>query len=126
MLPKIKNITPIFCLFVLFVFCASAWAGDMQKIKAQMKDRKPSIDALKDSGALGEGADGYLQVRKNQGNAAAIVKAENADRMTVNKIIARQQGTTVDLVSKKVAATIRKKAKKGHWLQKPDGTWFQK
>lgn len=126
MLPRVKYLTPIFCLTMIIVLCAAAWAADMQAIKSQMLQRKPTIDALKKSGALGEGADGYLHVRQAAGNAANVANAENADRRKVNQMIAQKEGTTVDQVSRKVAATIMKNAKKGHWVQKPNGTWYQK
>ena len=126
MLQRVKVFTPIFCLIMLLVWCASLQAADMQAIKAQMLQRKPTVDALKKSGAVGEGADGYLHVRQAAGNAAAVAKAENDDRRAVNQMIASKEGTTVDQVSRKVAATISKNAQPGHWVQKPDGTWYQK
>lgn len=126
MLPKVKYFTPIFCLIMLIAFCTSVWADDMQAIKSRMLQRKPTIDTLKKSGAVGEGADGYLHVRQATGNAASVANAENADRRTVNQMIAQKEGTSVDQVSRKVAATIIKNAQPGHWVQKPDGSWYQK
>lgn len=126
MLPKVRYITPIFCLVMIIVLCTSAWAEDMQAIKSRMLQRKPTIDALKQSGSVGEGVDGYLHVRQATGNAASIADAENADRRTVNQMIARKEGATVEQVSRKVAATIINNAQPGHWIQKQDGTWYQK
>ena len=126
MLPKIKYFMPILCLFMLFAYCSSAWAEDMQAIKQRMLQRKPSIDILKNDGAIGEGVDGYLHVRQAAGNAASIVSAENADRRKVNQMIAQREGTSVEQVSKQVATTIINNSPKGHWIQKPDGSWHQK
>ena len=123
---KGKYLAPIFCLVILMTWCSSAWSEDMQAIKARMLQRKSTIDTLKKSGAVGEGADGYLHVRQATGNASSVANAENADRRTVNGIIAKKEGTTVDQVSKKVAATIMRNAKPGHWVQKPNGSWYQK
>jgi len=126
MLPKVKYFTPIFCLVMFIVLCTSAWAEDMQAIKARMLQRKPTIDALKQSGAIGEGVDGYLHVRQAAGNAASVANTENADRRTVNQMIAQKEGATVEQVSRKVAATIISNSQTGHWIQKQDGTWYQK
>lgn len=126
MLPKVKYFTPIFCLLLFIAFCASAWGQDMQEIKQRMLQRKPAIDALKKSGALGEGADGYLHVRQATGNAASLAQSENADRRTVNQMIARKEGAPVEKVSGKAAETIIKNSPPGTWVQKPDGTWYKK
>jgi uncharacterized protein YdbL (DUF1318 family) len=126
MLIKVKNYIPFFCLVLFIVLCASARAEDMNAIKARMLQRKPTIDALKQSGAVGEGVDGYLHVRQAKGNAANIVAAENADRQKVNTMIAQQEGATVEQVSRKVAATIINSSPRGHWIRKQDGTWYQK
>ena len=126
MLPKIKYLTPFFCIVMLIAFCCSVWAEDMQAIKQRMVQRKPTIDALKKSGSIGEGTDGYLHVRQAAGNAASVADAENADRRTVNQMIAQKEGSTVDLVSKKAAAIFIKNSPPGSWVQKPDGSWNNK
>ena len=91
-----------------------------------MLNRKPTIDALKNKGLVGEGTDGYLHVRQSGDNAEAVVNAENGDRRTVNEAIARKEGTTVEKVSSKVAAKLIETAQPGQWLWKGDGTWSKK
>jgi len=116
----------IFSLFLLMLFTTSVWAQDMRTIKAQMLDRKSTIDALKNKGFIGEGHDGYLHFRQAFKDAQRIVNAENADRRTVNKIIAQKEGTTVEIVSKKLAKKLYAVTAPGQWLQKSDGSWYQK
>lgn len=126
MLSKLKYCTPVFCLFLLLAYCTAAWAQDMQAIKQRMVERKPAIDALKNQGVIGEGMDGYLHIRQQAGNAAALVREENSDRRTVNRTIAQREGTTEDVVARKAAAKIINSSPPGHWIMKPDGTWYRK
>jgi uncharacterized protein YdbL (DUF1318 family) len=116
----------IFSLFLIVLLAAVAGAADMQAIKANMLDRKPTIDALKKSGSIGEGADGYLHVRQAAGNAAGVVKAENDDRRTVYRSIADQQKTSIETVSRRRGLQLFGRAAPGHWLKKEDGTWYRK
>ena len=116
----------LFVLVLVISFASSSWAQDMGALKAQMLKRKPTIDAMKNQGVIGEGNDGYLHVRKAADNAQQVVQAENADRRAVNQVIAKKEGTTVDVVSRKLAAKLQALAVPGHWLQKKDGTWHQK
>jgi uncharacterized protein YdbL (DUF1318 family) len=55
-----------------------------------------------------------------------VVAAENADRKKVYAAIAKQQGTTAELVGKRRALQIAKKAKAGTWIQDQSGKWNQK
>jgi len=121
-----KQLFFLMCVSFLFLFASSVCAQNMQAIKAQMLERKPTIDVLKDKGIVGEGNDGYLHFRQKSDKDNPVVNAENADRRKVNEAIAKKEGTTVDQVSKKVAVTIIANSKAGHWVQKEDGTWYQK
>jgi uncharacterized protein YdbL (DUF1318 family) len=112
-------------LSLLFLFAATVSAQDMQQIKARMVERKPSLDAMKASSAIGEGNDGYVQIRQPGANAK-VVNEENADRKAVNAVIAKKEGTSVEQVSKTAAKRLRDFAAPGHWIQKDDGSWVQK
>lgn len=124
--PLMKVSFLLVCLSFMYFFASSVCAQDMQAIKNRMVERKPTIDALKDQGVIGEGVDGYLHFRQQAGGAAGAVNAENQDRRTVNGIIARNEGTTVEQVSRKAAQKIIANARPGHWVQKADGTWYRK
>ena len=120
-----RTITKIFTLLIIgfFVLGATAFADD---IKARMKNRLPVIKKLKADGIVGENNQGYLQfVGGNKANAD-VVAAENKDRETVYTAIAKQQGTTAELVGKRRALQIAKKAAPGEWVQDASGNWIQK
>ena len=110
----------------------------------------PAIRALKDSirtcayalkpfmdrGNLGIGKDGLLVVRNRKGlnlrekaALARLVKSENRDRMALYREIAKANNYTPDRVEdikRLFARAWINKAKKGWWVQDPDGTWRRK
>lgn len=106
-----------------FVAGTSAFADD---IKARMKDRLPVIIELKAKGIVGENNQGYLEFIGGKQANADVVAAENKDRQTVYAAIAKQQGTTAELVGKRRALQIAKNANKGEWVQDNNGKWLQK
>lgn len=125
--PRVTASCMVACLSFIILFASSVCAQDMQAIKARMLERKPTIDALKDQGIVGEGIDGYLHFRQQAGGGVAgVVRAENDDRRTVNAMIARNEGAAIDKVSRKAAQKIIANARPGHWVQKEDGTWYRK
>lgn len=125
--PRLWGSLMLLCLPLMILCASSACAQDMQAIKERMLERKPTIDALKDQGVVGEGIDGYLHFRQQAGGGAAdVVRAENEDRRTANAMIARKEGVPIEKVSRKAAQTIIAKARPGHWVQRQDGTWYRK
>lgn len=112
-------------LSVLLITGASAFA-ESAEIKARMKERLPVITALKADGVVGENNKGYLEVIGANKGKAGLINAENSDRKQVYTAIAKQQGTSVDLVGKRRAKQIAKKAKPGQWIQDQSGKWYQK
>ena len=115
------------CLLVAVTLLASmatmTWADD---IKSRMLARLPQIEALKADGVIGEDKNGFLQFRKEAGDKQALINAENADRGEIYKAIAAKQGVSVEVVGQRRALQIADVAKAGEWLQKADGTWYQK
>lgn len=122
---KQRTLTKIltFLLIGTFVTGVSAFADD---IKTRMKNRLPVIKELKAKGIVGEGNKGYLQFVGGNKAKADVVAAENKDRKTVYAAIAKQQGTTAELVGKRRAVQIAKKANKGEWVQDASGNWNKK
>ena len=112
-----------FLIIGFFVLGVTAFADD---IKARMKNRLPVIKELKTEGIVGEDNKGYLQFVGGKKAKADVVEAENKDRKTVYKAIAKQQGTTAELVGKRRALQIAKKAEPGEWVQDASGNWIQK
>jgi uncharacterized protein YdbL (DUF1318 family) len=122
---KQRTITKIsiFLLTGFFVLGVSAFAND---IKARMKNRLPVIKELKAQGIVGEDNKGYLMFVGQKKAKEDVVAAENKDRKTVYTAIAKKQGTTAELVGKRRALQIAKKASPGEWLQDASGKWYQK
>lgn len=120
---RICTIT-ISLLMVSFLLSNASAFG--QDIKARMKARRPIINELKAKGIVGEDATGLLQFVGQKKEKEDVINAENADRRKVYKAIAKQQETTAELVGKRRALQIAKKAKAGTWLQDQGGKWHQK
>ena len=112
-------------LSVLLITGALAFAGS-NEIKARIKARLPVIDALKADGIIGENNRGCLEFIKNDKPKEDVVISENQDRKKVYSAIAKQQGTTADLVGKRRAKQIAQRAKPGQWIQDGSGNWYQK
>jgi hypothetical protein len=122
---KQRTLTKIlaFLMIGFWVLGVSAFADD---IKARMKNRLPVIKKLKSQGIVGEDNAGFLQFVGDKKASADVVAAENKDRLTVYKAIAKQQGTTAELVGKRRALQISKRAESGEWVQDAGGNWIQK
>ena len=95
-------------------------------IKARMKNRLPKIVQLKADGIIGETHEGFLAFVGGKQEARELVAAENQDRQKVYQTIAKQQGTTAQVVGQRRALQIAEKAKPGEWLQDAHGKWRQK
>jgi hypothetical protein len=122
---KQRTIAKVLTFLVIgfFLLGVSAVADD---IKTRMKNRLPVIKKLKTQGIVGENNKGYLQFIGGKKAEADVVASENEDRKTVYKAIAKQQGTTAELVGKRRALQIAKKASPGEWVQDASGKWIQK
>ncbi|MGD2184889.1 MAG: YdbL family protein [Desulfobacterales bacterium] len=116
----------IWLLVGCFAAGVSAFSADINAIKASMKKRLPVIEALKAKGILGENNRGYLEFVGSKKESADVVAAENKDRKAVYAAIAKQQGTTVEVVGTHRARQIVLKADPGEWLQDANGKWYQK
>ena len=120
---KIFTTTITLIIISFFFINASAFA---ESIKARMKARLPAILELKEKGVVGEDKNGFLQFVGDKKEQEDLIAVENADRKKVYAHIAKQQGTTVQLVGERRALQIAKKAKPGTWLQDQSGKWYQK
>jgi uncharacterized protein YdbL (DUF1318 family) len=121
---RIRRIAILASIFLIFTFIEGiAGAGD---IRSRMRARLPVIKALKTQGIVGENNQGYLEFVGDKKEKQDIVKAENADRMTVYKAIAKQQKTNPEVVGKRRALQIREKATAGEWIQDEGGKWKTK
>ena len=121
MKPTLKK---IFAFFLIGFFITPTLFAD--DIKTRMKNRLPAILELKAKGIVGENNSGYLEFVGKQKGSPEVVAAENDDRRAVYTAIAKQEGTTVELVGKRRALQIAQKADSGDWLQDASGNWYQK
>jgi uncharacterized protein YdbL (DUF1318 family) len=110
-------------LIGVFALSVAAFADD---IKARMKNRLPVIKKLKSQGIVGEDNAGFLQFVGDKKASADVVTAENKDRQSVYEAIAKQQGTTAELVGRRRALQNQKRAEPGEWVQDASGQWQQK
>ena len=85
-----------------------------------------SLNALRASGAVGEGYDGFARVRKAGGGARSVVDAVNAKRRAIYAERAKEQGTAADQVGRVYARQILGKAPAGTWFLKESGKWVRK
>ena len=85
-----------------------------------------SLNALRASGAVGEGYDGFARVRKAGGGARSVVDAVNAKRRAIYAKRAKEQGTAADQVGRVYARQILGKAPAGTWFLKESGEWVRK
>ena len=122
---KRKAIFAILPVFVLGILITNAYPAS-KEIKQRMIARLPVIKALKGQGIVGENNRGYLQFVGQKKEKKEVVTAENKDRKLVYKAIAKQQGTTAEVVGKHRAVQISNKAQPGEWLQDANGKWYQK
>lgn len=85
-----------------------------------------SLDDLRASGVVGEGADGYAKVRVAGGNAQSAVDAVNAQRREIYAGQASKGGTSIDEVGRVFAGKIFARQPAGTWFQDLSGRWTQK
>ena len=108
----------------------------IRKIIQSRAARVRELNRHKSSGAVGESNKALIEVRQLdalalQQRAAVqkLVRAENADRERMFKEIAAATGTDLSQlpqIRSTYATTLRQKARRGDWIQMPDGTWRQK
>jgi hypothetical protein len=114
---------------------------DVVQAYKEMGERISDTDRLRDSGSVGEANNGLLEVRETTLSAddKKLFDMENANRMTVMNGMAkaiirinRAQDTPENLQQvmpqaiEQFAAIRRDSAKKGWWIQAPDGNWNRK
>ncbi len=93
-------------------------------IKARMAARVTTIDAMKDRQAVGENNRGLLEIRGQvSGAEERTVADENSDRRAVYVALAKQTGSTPEVVGRQRAQQIAIRSKRGVWIQDTSGDW---
>ncbi len=100
---------------------------DTKAVQARMKERLPTIVALKVEGKIGEARNGLLAIRGELSEEKTkTVHLENKDRRTIYEYMAKKFDIPVPQVATSRAAKIRKQAKPGTWIQEKGGAWVKK
>jgi uncharacterized protein YdbL (DUF1318 family) len=114
---------------------------DVVNAYQEMGARIADTDRLRDSGAVGEAKNGMLVEREKTLSSAdkQLVEKENANRQTVIKGMAKaiirinrlpeneeNLKQVTPQATEQFAAIRRDLAKKGWWIQTPDGNWTRK
>ncbi|MGI9535517.1 MAG: YdbL family protein [Desulfocapsaceae bacterium] len=111
---------------VLTTLLCATLNGQAASVKDRMLARIPAINALKDKGTVGENNQGLLAFRTGDKSQQKLINDENKDRKSVYGAIAKKQKVDASLVGQRRAKQISAKGSKGHWFQKPDGSWYKK
>ena len=119
---SIKHIVALI-MVLLFIPAFLCFAGS---IKERMKTRLPLIKELKAKCLIGEDNQGYLQFISQDKTGEDIVNEENNDRKKIYDAIAKQQGTTGDMVGRLRAKKIVKNGLSGEYFMDKTGKWYQK
>lgn len=128
---KLARRSMIFSLLaacVALLLPAVVHADEMSDLQAKFKSRFAKLSELRDSGAVGETWDGWVEVVKGGGEKAVaeIVSAENTDRKSLYALLAAKQKTTPELVGERNGLRIFKAAAADHLLKPKGGTWTAK
>jgi uncharacterized protein len=109
---------------------ASAGAASREdELKERFKERFPQLASLKQSGAIGETYEGYVEIvdkKSADKDAEKLVDEENKDRKELYDLIAKKEGVTREKVAERNAKRNFEKAKPGEYLKGTDGKWKKK
>ena len=115
---------------------------DVVNAYKELGARIGDVDKMRENGAVGEGKDGMLAVRDEKlltSDQKKIIAMQNANRRTVisgmaraiiriNRVPENEQNLkqVMPQAVEQFAAHRRDSAKKGWWVQSPDGNWTRK
>ena len=98
-------------IFVTEAYAQESFGPEVEQAAYSRRDRKPQIDSLETTGAVGENKLGMVEIR---GSAdSAVVDAENRDRMVIYKAIAQKNGIIIEDVQKMYAKKLQDGAGSG-------------
>jgi uncharacterized protein YdbL (DUF1318 family) len=100
-------------------------------LRERFEQRLPEIIAAKKTGRIGETFDGYVDTIASGSAQAdssldALIKAENADRLTYYQAVARSAQASLAYVGELSAMKRFEAATSGEYLRHRDGQWKQK
>lgn len=108
----------------------------IRALKQSIKERFPMLKAFFNGGNIGEGNDGFVHIRNEEGlplkdkaSLRKLVKEENSDREALYLEVARALDISTDQVEriqKIFAKSWIEKSEPGWWVQKENGQWIKK
>ncbi|MES2310029.1 MAG: DUF1318 domain-containing protein [Verrucomicrobiota bacterium] len=112
-------------------------ANETSLVASRRFARMGEIQDLKNAAFIGENNKGYLEIRqKPEGKipsgepydvyAQRLVREENNDRRSIYLLAAEKEGVPMEVVEQENSKRWHESAFPKEWLQKEDGTWFQK
>lgn len=122
---KTINICVLLIVSLVFLTFSQASAREKGQIVQSMKDRLAAVKQLKTDGIVGETHNGYLAF-VGGAEKADVVSAENQDRKELYEIIAKEQGTSIQVIEKNMGVVKAQRAETGDFFQTKDGAWVKK
>lgn len=124
----VKSYVACFMIAFMMVMLGTtmAYAKSKAQIISDMKARLDTINQLKDAGAVGETANGYIAFVKGDNGSGDVVAAENSDRKALYAIIAKEQNTSADVVGNNMGVLKAQRVKPGHYFRDASGAWMKK
>jgi len=110
---KMKTVMKKFTLAItILAITFSAWAV--------------TLDQAKQQGLVGEMANGYLGVVKNNSDVQSLVASVNAKRKAIYLKLARQNKLTMEQVTALAGKKALAKTKAGNYIKNASGAWVKK
>ena len=101
-------------IFVKDAYAQDSFGPEVEQAAYGRRDRKPQLDSLETSGAVGENKLGMVEIRVSADpSTQALVDAENNDRMVIYKAIAQKNGISIEEVQKIYAKKLQDGATSG-------------
>ncbi|MFW6161072.1 MAG: YdbL family protein [Acidobacteriota bacterium] len=108
----------------------------IRALKQSIKERFPQLKAFFNGGNIGEGNDGFVHIRNEEGlslkdkaSLRKLVKEENSDREALYLEVARALDISkdqVERIQKIFAKSWIEKSEPGWWVQRENGQWIKK
>ncbi len=93
----------------------------------RMMERRPQLTQARKEGLIGENNKGFLEARAELGSELKnVVAAENADRLTIFREVAKRENSTPEFVGERFAVRVAERVPSGTLLQDSAGNWNAK
>lgn len=114
-----QKFTPALLLLLLILAAVPAAAMTLQQAMNALPEAKSR-------GVVGEQADGYLGVVRNEGQAAAIAKLINEARRSEYQRLARSNNISLSDVEALAGKKAIERTPAGQYIRLPSGQWQRK